>query len=239
MQQIIERIDSYEYIITTFSYESDKQVLDGLIDEAAELAGIVNPFGPDGRLRSTGVRFNKNLGGLLAERAFREYVDGLINKKNLNVRIKEISELKEEVVGNISWNQIDLILEVNGMIKTMEIRSSFSYKTSLRRLFGFPLINDKGAFSIIGWYTHTHKPIEEKKDYYIFCIHYYHPDNILVLCQDEIEVYIAGAASKETLEKKGYNSDLKQRGASFRIINPLRSVPDPVKVINDILEIDK
>lgn len=235
MMQKTEQINGYRYITTTFKASEDKDFLETIINEATERSRKVGPYGPSGVLRSPAVRKNKNIGGLLAEKAFRIYVEKLIETKGANAKIIG-SELREETVEEIG-TQIDFVLEVNGKQKTIEVRSSFSYKTNFPRLFGIPLIDGKGAFSIIGWYKHQHKPEEKEKDYYVFAIHFYHPDTIQGKCKNEVTVYIAGAASKKTLEAKGYDDDLKQKGALYRIINPLISVPDPLDVIDEMLEI--
>jgi len=172
----------------------------------------------------------------LAEEAFKTYVERLIETKKLNAKIIKVG-LKEEEIEEVG-TQIDFLLEVNGKKKSIEVRSSFSYKTNFPRLFGIPLIHGKGAFSIIGWYETQHKPLEEKKDYYVFAVHFYHPTEIREKCRNEVTVYIAGAASKMTLEKEGYDDSLKQRGAKFRVINPLIKVPNPICVINEMLEIN-
>jgi hypothetical protein len=237
MMQKIEKINGYRYITTTFKFSEDKDRLESIINEASRLSGVVSPYDPGGNFRPFTVRLSKNTGGLLAEEAFKIYVEDLIKTKRLNAKIVRVGALKEEVIEEIG-TQIDFVLEVNGKEKSVEVRSSFSYKTNFPRLFGIPLINGKGAFSIIGWYEHQHKPPEEKKDYYIFDIHFYAPAKIREKCKNEVTVYIAGAASKMTLETKGYDDSLKQRGAKFRVVNPLISVPDPISVIDEILEID-
>lgn len=237
MLQKIEYINGYRYITTTFKFSDDKDFLESIINEAAKRSGSVSPFSPGGVFRPLSVRFSKNIGGLLAEKAFRIYIENLIQAKRLNAKIVEVSELKEKIVENMSWYQIDFVLVVNGKRKTIEVRSSFSYKTSFQRLFGIPLFNGKGAFSIIGWYEHEHKPPEEKKDYYIFAVHFYPPTKILEKCRSEVTVYLAGAASEKTLETKGYDDSLDQNGAKFRVINPLTSVPDIIDVVDEILEV--
>lgn len=225
-----EKIENYEYVNVKFIYSEDKEIIDELIKKAKELSDKVSPYDPGKNFRTANTRLKKNIGGLLAEKAFECYLNYLIKNNNLNAKIINITDLQEITVGNQSWNQIDLSIDVNGTVKTIEIRSSFSYKTKFERLF-------KGAFSLIGWYTHSYKPIEEKKDYYILGIHYYHPDKINDLCKNEVIVHIAGAASKNTLEDKGYNDNLRQAGANFRIIKPLINVPDPVTTIRRLLEI--
>jgi len=228
-------LQGYNYIKLTYSYASDKELLDKLIEKATRMAGVVNPHSPDGKLRTQDVRFNKLLGGLLAEAAFLTYLEKRAGEKRVKFEVVDSSFTQEEELEKLGFNQIDLKIRVNGVLKDIEIRSSFSYKTTLQRLFGVPLVNGRGAFSIIGWYTSENKPKEVKKDYYIFAIHLYLPSEAQKRIQENIEVYLAGAASKQTLEDKGEDSSLKQEGARFRVINPLNSVEDPVAVIDEIL----
>jgi len=195
----------------------------------------VNPHGADGKLRPQDVRFCKSLGGLLAESAFSEYLAAKSRELNAPFSVLGTTFTQEEDLARLGFNQIDLKIRVDETTKDIEIRSSFSYKTTLGRLFGVPLIDGKGAFSLIGWYSSSNKPTEVKKDYYVFVIHYYEPLEIQRRIYDTVEVYLAGIASRQTLEERGEYSSLKQAGARFRIINPLINIPDPVIAIDDIL----
>ena len=157
--------------------------------------------------------------------------------KKYELEYEEIntSFIQDEELVKLGFNQIDLELKINGKHVSIEIRSSFSYKTSVGRLFGYPLINGKGAFSIIGWYTSSSKPKEIKKDYYIFGIHQYYPSKIREMLNSTVEVIIASAVSKNTLETEGYDSTLKQNGAKFRVINPIKNSTPPLDGIKEIL----
>ena len=228
-------LEGYKYIKTTISYTPDKQVVDAIVEKAIRMSGTVNPHSPDGKLRPQDTRFHKLLGGLLAETAFLNYLQARADAKEKDFELIESSFSQEEDLSKLGFNQIDVKIKLDEKIYDIEIRSSFSYKTTLNRLFGVPLVNGKGAFSLIGWYSSRNKPMEVKKDYYIFAIHFYMPLEIQERIYDSIEIYIAGAASKQTLEERGEYSSLKQDGARFRIINPLNSVDDPVDVIDEIL----
>jgi hypothetical protein len=234
IQQTVN-LNGYKYVKLTYSYASDKELIEKIIKKATKLSGVVNPHSPDGRLRTQDVTFNKLLGGLIAETAFLSYIEEQSKEKGIKFSVIESSFSQEEDLAKLGFNQVDLKIEVAGVVKEIEIRSSYSYKTTLERLFGFPLINGRGAFSIIGWYSSKNKPMEVKKDYYIFAIHQYLPSETQGRVYANIDVYLAGAASKQTLEISGVNSSLKQEGAMFRVINPLNSVADPVAVINEIL----
>jgi hypothetical protein len=228
-------LGGYRYIKATFSYADDKALIDEIVKKASKMAGVVNPHGADGKLRTQDVRFCKLLGGLLAESAFLEYLTIRARELTVELSVLDSTFNQEEDLARLGFNQVDLKIQVARVVKEIEIRSSFSYKTTLDRLFGASLIDGKGAFSIIGWYSSENKKAEIKKDFYIFAIHHYEPAQIQERIYDKVEIYLAGAASRETLEEKGEYSSLKQEGARFRIINPLISVADPLKVIDNIL----
>lgn len=136
---------------------------------ATELSQKVNVHDPSNKIRDPTERYRKGLGGVLAEYAVRKYIDIETSKRNLKV---SLSSENESGIG-----QIDLIIEVNGKKKTVEIRSSFFYKTSFERLFT--------VASIIGWYKTQFKPDEYIKDFYLFVIHFYHPADIESLLKKE------------------------------------------------------
>lgn len=234
-----QAIEGYEYYAVTFDYNQDSELLDGLIDKAREMSSRVNPHSSGGRYRQEGTRTNKLLGGLLTEAAVIEILRRFANEEGIPLKITESTFIQDLDLAKLGFNQIDLRLLVKGAFVNLEIRSSFSYKTSLQRLFGVPLIDGKGAFSIIGWYSSQNKPCEVKKDYYVFGIHHYDPVEVIDRAQSRVQLYIAGIASKATLESLGFNSSLKQQGATFRIINPIKEAPCPVLGIREILGIDR
>jgi len=146
MKQGIDKIDGYRYITTTFEIPEDKAFLETTINEATERSRKVDVHAPSGTVRSPTVRKNKNIGGLLAEKAFRIYVEDLIKTKGLKAKLIPVA-LREESVKEIG-TQIDFILEVNGKKKTIEVRSSFSYLTDLPRLFGHAFTMVKVPFRL-------------------------------------------------------------------------------------------
>jgi hypothetical protein len=239
MEFNIGELQGYGYIKAIFDYNTDKVLINEIIDKTTRMCNKVNPHGPDGKLRQQDVRFNKILGGLLAEVSLMKFLEKTANEHNIPFEIIESTFNQEEDLSKLGFNQIDARISVNGEIKELEIRSSYSYKTTFERLIGVPLYDGKGAFSIIGWYTSSNKPQEVKKQYYIFAIHLYLPSETQNRIYEKVEVFLAGAASKQTLEDKGVYTSLKQEGAKFRVINPLNSVPDPINVINDILGVNR
>lgn len=237
MEIQIKNISGYQYYLVEFDYILDKHIIDFVLVKANELSTKVNPHSSGGDYRQSSTRINKLLGGLLTEVAVREILTQEARTSKITYQILGSTFIQEDDLEKLGFNQIDLQLLVQENKINIEIRSSFSYKTSLGRLFGFPLINNRGAFSIIGWYTSSNKPQELKKDYYVFGIHKYHPSEIMNKVRTKVELYIAGVVSKATLERIGDNNSLKQDGAKFRIINPIKNAPTPISGIKEILRI--
>jgi hypothetical protein len=130
----------------------------------------------------------------------------------------------------------DIKIEVKGVEKTIEVRSSFQIS---------PRLTIKGiltwAFRLLGRYTTKYKPKEEEKDFYITVLHRYRNEEIMNKIKNKIEAYIIGGASKEIFNKIGEddNSGLKQGEACYRVIRPIISAPkDSIGIFKEILELE-
>jgi hypothetical protein len=237
MRLVRRRIEGYEYIHAIYKYKDDKDVLDAILEKAYKLSGKVNPHSSGGSYREENTRINKLTGGLLLEHSVTEAFKTIAERNSKIFSINTSSFEQDQSLESMGFNQIDLELDIDGKIIKVEIRFFFSYKTTVKRLFGFPLKNNRGAFSLIGWYKSANKPMEVKKDFYIFGIHFYNPKLVIEKVKSQVEVMIATGASKETLEKIGFDDNLKQSNATFRIINPIKNAPEVSIVINNILGI--
>ncbi len=237
MRLVRRKIEGYEYIHAFYTYKDDKDVIDSILEKAYNLSGKVNPHSSGGNYREENIRINKLTGGLLLEHAVTEAFKIVSERNNKKFEISSSSFEQDQSLESMGFNQVDLELDIDGKKVQVEIRSSFSYKTTVNRLFGFPLKNDRGAFSLIGWYKSANKPMEVKKDYYIFGIHFYNPSLVIDKVKNQVEVMIVTGASKETLEKIGFDDNLRQQDAVFRIINPIKDAPEVSTVINKILGI--
>ena len=233
-----KEIEGYKYVSAFYNYTSDKEVLDSILAKVEVLNANVNKHSSGGEVRSSEIRKNKLAGGLLAEHAFLELITQLTKKHNMQFEMLGSTFSQDGDLESMGFNQIDLSVILKKKKLEMEVRSSYSYKTSFERLLGFPLINDKGAFSLIGWYVSQNKPNEVKKDFYIFAIHYYNPSDTIQRFKNSVEINIVAIASKDTLQKLGYNDNLKQEGALFRIINPINSISDVVDVLKKLIIVD-
>lgn len=231
-------IQGYRYISAHYDYGSDRNLIDSIIQKATNLSKKVNPNSSGGKYRSEEIRINKLLGGLLVEHAFLELIERLSTKHQVPFEILDSSFTQDGDLESMGFNQIDIDLLLNHNKLEIEVRSSFSYKTTFNRLLGFPLKNEKGAFSLIGWYTSSNKLKEEFKDLYVFGILYHQPSEMLEKAKTKSMINIVAIASKETLEKIGYDDSLKQSGAMFRVINPINSIEDVVSVLKLLLKVE-
>jgi hypothetical protein len=230
-----KEIEGYKYVSAFFNYNTDKEILDSILAKAEVLNEKVNTHSSGGEVRSSEIRINKLAGGLLVEHAFLKLITNLAEKYTVPFEVLGSTFSQEGDLESMGFNQIDLSVLLKKKKLEMEVRSSYSYKTSFERLLGFPLKNDKGAFSLIGWYVSKNKPNEVKKDFYIFGIHYYKPSETIQKLKTSVAINIVAIASKETLEALGYDDNLKQEGALFRIINPINSISDVVTVLKKLI----
>ena len=172
-------IQGYKYITANYDYESDSKLIDLIVQKARDLSKKVNPHSSGGKYRSEDIRINKLLGGLLVEHAFMELLKRLSFKHNVPIEILDSSFIQEGDLEKMGFNQVDIDLLLNQSRLEIEVRSSFSYKTTFDRLLGFPLKNGKGAFSLIGWYTSANKIKEVVKDLYVFGVLYHKPSEMM------------------------------------------------------------
>lgn len=233
--EIVE-IEKYKLIKIRYNYKIDRLVIDNIINKSKQLLDKLNSKAPNGIVRNSAHKENMIVGGLLAEHSIHFCLNEISKTKKIDLKI--LNSTFDEDNNSVLGNQTDLSISVNGIIKTIEVQSSFCYKyyTTLGRLIGFPLKNGKSAYSIIGWYSASYKKLEIHKDYYLFIIHYYNPEDLKIKIYDFLDVYIVGGASKKTLEEKGYDTNLGQNGAKYRVINPINGVKDCLDVINEILQ---
>lgn len=232
-----KNIEGYRIISANYNYKSDKDLIDAIILKARDLSIKVNPHSSGGQFRNEEIRTNKLLGGLLVEHAFLNLFDRLAVKHKVPFEIIDSSFTQDGDLESMGFNQIDIDLLLNQSKLEIEVRSSFSYKTTFNRLLGFPLKNGKGAFSLIGWYSSKNKKKEIIKDLYVFGILYHKPSQMLEKAKTNCKINIVAIASKETLSDKGYDDNLKQPGAIFKVINPINSIDDVVSVLKILLNV--
>ncbi len=204
----INELEINNHRILKAKYAKDELI--NILKEAEALAKKVSPFDPSGTERDFITRNIKNIGGLLAEKVVIDIAQQYANEHKCLLEIKE-SNWKE---AESSLYQIDHIFSIDSKIKTIETRSSFSYKTKC------PERVVTGAFSIIGPYVSEHKIKEIEKDFYAFVFYCMNPQKLPdILCKNNfIEVYFAGGASISMFSE---TTTLKQKGAEYKIIKPI------------------
>ena len=175
-------IRPFNIIKYSFNYQSDntdKELLDFLIDKGTKLARLVNAGAAnDANLRRNYNRIVNNcIAGVISEYLWKEY---------LNKEKETVSETDMEDVST----QIDLAVISNK--KKIEVRSSFP-----RNGIPFAVCNSRYQFDIIGPYSNGYKPGEIQKDYYIRVLfHLQNPTDLLdKVKKDGFEVFLTGGAT--------------------------------------------
>jgi hypothetical protein len=184
----------------------------------------MNKKSPNGQIRSEEKILQNSMGGVLAEESVKIYLKEKAKEYDKNVEIYSLPF-------NGHLEHRDIYVKINGKIKTIEVRSSFQYKTTLQRVFS-------GAFSLIGNYVTSYKFTEPQKDFYIQVIHRYENSEIIKKFSDKLDVLIVGGGSNELFKKIGKNEFLKQEGATYLLINPINSTNGIVSLVKEILEIN-
>jgi len=216
-------LEGYSYVSITLTAIEDKEILDKIKERAKEDAKNVNKRAPNGDIRPDELITYNNLGGVLAEEVVKLYLKEEAKSNNLSIKI-----YSPPFAGYLDHR--DIKIEINGKTKTIEVRSSFQYKTSLQRVF-------TGAFSLIGQYVTSYKRPEPEKDFYIQVIHRYENPEIIKKIEDSVEVLIMGGGSKELFSKIGEKRFLKQDKAEYLVINPVNQTKGVNFLTKEILEI--
>lgn len=217
-------LEGYEYISIKLNKNEDKEVLSDIKQKAEGDATKVNKRSPNGQIRDNNlIRYN-NLGGVLAEEVVKIYLKNKAEEKRVLIEI-----YSSPFTGHFEHR--DIKIKINGKIKTIEVRSSFQYKTTLQRVF-------TGAFSLIGNYTTSYKGEEPEKDFYIQVIHRYENPEIMNKIDEEVEALIIGGGTKNLFEEIGEKKFLKQEGAEYLVINPINKTKGVNFLGREILDLN-
>lgn len=181
----------FRTVLCTYSYnsdETDKSLIDGLINKGTILAQKVNPNAAnDAQNRRMYERiFSNCVAGLIAEDLWKRY----INRDDEIVFETEFSKAQ---------TQIDLKVKSNE--KKIEVRSSFPYAG-----IAFALCHDEKEFDVIGSYSNLYKAREIQKDFYVRTLFHLekYPNGsrkkfIDKIQQDGFEAYLTGGATWEMM----------------------------------------
>jgi len=210
----------FPYLQVDFE-KSDSEVIDQATKNAMHLSEKVQASDPAGVKREKSAIYNRNLAGVLSEVAFRFSVSEVGRRISVGPTFANPQFV-------LAKDQIDVVVTGKGGPRTVEIRSSGFYKTSLERVFN-------GAFSIIGWYTTAKKPGETRKDFYTQMVYHFDSTKTEENVESGLSIIFASGASKELLKESGFDTDLKQYGATYRVINPLVKGIPPIDIVKMIL----
>lgn len=220
----IVRIPKWEHTggihnVIKFTYMKGEVVK--FVDVAKKLSKSVPDQDPSGVPRTSHQKFCRALCGIIAENACSIAINKTAekNRKTIKLSVKGFES---------SLRQIDLTLERNSRNFDIEIRSSGHFKQNLEEVYN-------RDFSIIGWYVTSKKRKEIKKDFYVLVLFPFLEDTIDKKIESGIELYIAGGATRETLEFMGSDTDLKQYGAIYHVISPITKGLDGLEIINKIV----
>lgn len=192
--QDTKRKKPFKIVVCQFFYQSDdtdKQLINDLIDKGTTLAEKVNPKAAN---RATTNRddirvLNNCVAGLIAEHLWQRYLNRKDDEDNIVVETT-FSEAK---------TQVDLEVISNG--KKIEVRSSFPYAP----LF-YVLCHGEKEFDVLGSYANSYKAGEIEKDFYVrtlFRVEKLSDGSresfIEKIKQDGYEAYLTGGATWEMM----------------------------------------
>ena len=187
------------------------------------MAKNVNPYDPGSTIRNPEKIERRCICGVLAELAVKELLKQHISNHNIDAKVFQSITTTN---GSDAGDQIDIPIEVHGVQKNIEVRSSFPYSplnTVITRLF-----------DIIGWYKSEHKSMEHKKDYYLRVLYNFREEDTMQHINLEIDLHFVGGATRKMLEESGEWNDFKQWGASYRSIKPICAGLDAIEIMNVI-----
>ena len=210
-----------EYLKMSFS--PDDPILQESIRLGQELAKKVNPHDPSGKARTREVITRRCICGMLSELAIRYILCQAINDRKISASLRDLSTETEEIVNG---NQIDILIQVNDIDYTIEVRSSFPYRS-------LNLVITK-LFDVIGWYKTSNKSQEQPKDFYLRTLYNFPESEALEKIHNGIELYFVGGATRKILDDNGIWTNFKQNNATYRSIKPICATLDAKQIIDSI-----
>lgn len=196
-----------EYTISKY----DAMYIDSY-NKAKTVAPQMNKHAPDGTVRSDEKIFANCFAGCIAENAVIYRINDFAafrQKTGVNAHGTEFDKNKDN-------DQVDIVVQNGDVEYTIEVRSSYgNVQNNLRRY--------KEWFSIVGNYVSANKGRELQKDYYITVIFNFSQETMLVKVKnkEDISFQIAAGCDKEFLQKYGKIDNLKNSGATYKVIKPL------------------
>lgn len=219
---------NYRWIKIILKPLEDSPLITKIKKKAIVVSGKVNPKNLGREVRTKAEIYIHCLSGIFAEEAVKEYLRKLGSQNHLNLEV-----IEEEF--NSYETHVDVKIKINEKIKTIEVRSSFQYLTTLSRAIN-------GKFGLLGTYIHKSKTHEKIKDFHITVLHRCNPEAFeRNLNRFNQETLIIGGVSREDLLEQGEKDEgrLKQEGVEYLQVRPIISAPkDTIDLFKEILEID-
>ena len=175
-----------------------------------------------GKYRSSELKYQMQLMGILAEIFSQEYLIEIISNANLSERWKVIRYDDVRTDGfKSAANEYDIkVQSMNGSKEyKLESRSSIARDRSLK--------NAVEHFDIIGPYSSLAKQGEEFTDFFIRPLYEFIPFASQKYLQSnfekhlkaqEIKLHLVAGCTKKEMVEKGYNKSMKQNGTLYRVV---------------------
>lgn len=205
-------IPNTDFKFVEYTITKDDAIYKNSFLKALELAPQMNKHAPDGTVRSDEEIFANCFAGCIAENAVIYRVNEFAIFKNKNNVTAEATSFDK----NVDDDQVDVVVKGENAKYTIEVRSSYGkVQNNVRRY--------KEWFSIVGNYVSANKGRELQKDYYITVIFNFSQETMLekIKTKESISFQIAAGCDKEFLQKYGKIDDLKNDGATYKVIKPL------------------
>lgn len=209
----------------SLSFNNNDPIIQEAIKLGKQRAQLVNPHGPNGKVRSMSLLESTNIRGALAEICTENILREEIKRRGLNAKIGKSSEIIDNIEG---VTQVDLYLTLDDRTFEIETRSS-----CVRNGVNFGITS--GFFNIVGWYRTSSKPNEPKKDFYLMYLYGFDESETMSRLSNTLEVCFVGGATKSMLQGVlGSDKTMKQSGALYRGINPICAALDSTQIMNEI-----
>ena len=203
-----------DYYLLAFEIDpagTDRDFVNAVLDEAREHRAT--PSAPSGRRRNSEKLVKTRYLGVLSERLLIKHFQDELGQ-NFRVFNKAFVSYGDHV---------DIEIEVEGRITSLEVRSSFLYA---------PLWNIVCKLhDIIGPYSTSYKSGESPKDFYLRgfineSVEKFTPGR-------QHKLYFAGGASYQQIIKNGRQDDFKQQKASYWILR-MPKAKDAREIVEEI-----
>ncbi|MFN3597033.1 MAG: hypothetical protein ACK41D_07155 [Rubricoccaceae bacterium] len=214
MNVIEQSIDCSSYdgpgAFQVVAFEIDPKADADLVHEAMKAAREQGgtSLDPSGGVRASSTLIKTRYLGALSELVLAQY---------LQDRLGQSCQVHREPFHDYS-SHVDLKVSKNESTVELEVRGSFPYSPLERVICKL--------FDIIGPYSASYKLGEEAKDIYLRTLINESVQNFSV--ERRHTLWFVGGAERDLFERIGHDSDLKQRGARYRLIKPIslaRDVP--------------